>query len=117
MHLFVPLFYSSPSKYLWEDDEGVRHTIHQGEGGEQGDALMPLLFCVGQHAAHEAIQRGLNPDEKLFAFLDDLHLVSKPERVGVLHNLAQREFGFTEGKPTFGTKQDKSQRHVTGCRE
>ena len=41
---FVRLFYSSPSKYLWEDDEGVRHTIHQGEGGEQGDTLMPLLF-------------------------------------------------------------------------
>ena len=67
----------------------------------------------------EAIQRGLNPDEELFAFLDDLHLVSKPERVEVLHNLEQRdcghiaEFGFTEGKPTFGTKQDKSQRHVT----
>ena len=41
---FVRLFYSSPSKSLWEDDEGVRHTIHQGEGGEQGDTLMPLLF-------------------------------------------------------------------------
>ena len=52
---------------------------------------MPLLFCVGQHAALEAIQRGLNPDEKLFAFLDDLYLVSNLERVGVLHNLAQRE--------------------------
>ena len=88
---FVRLFYSSPSKSLWEDDEGVRHTIHQGEGGEQGDALMPLLFCVGQQAALEAMQRGLNPDEKLPAFLDDLYLVSNPERVGVLHNLAQRE--------------------------
>ena len=27
------------------DDEGVTHTIHQGQGGKQGDALMPLLFC------------------------------------------------------------------------
>ena len=80
---FVQMFYSSPSKYLWEDDEGVRHTIHQGEEGEQGDASMPLPFCVGQHAALEAMQRGLNPDEKLLAFLDDLYPVSKPERVGV----------------------------------
>ena len=37
------------------------------------------------------MQRGLNPDEKLFAFLDDLCLVSKLEKVGVLHNLAHRE--------------------------
>ena len=91
VHQGEGLFYSTPSKYLWEDDEGVRHTIHQGEGGEQGDALMPLLFCVGQHAAFEAMQRGLNPDEKLLAFLDDLYLVSLPERVGAMHNLAQHE--------------------------
>ena len=41
------------------------HTIHQG-GGEQGDTMMPFLFCLGQHAALEAIQRELNPNEKLF---------------------------------------------------
>ena len=40
---FVRLFYSEPSAYLWEDAEGVVHTIHQGEGGEQGD---PLIFSV-----------------------------------------------------------------------
>ena len=38
-----------PSEYLWEDDSGVTHSIPQGEGGEQGDAMMPLLFCLGQH--------------------------------------------------------------------
>ena len=48
---FVRLFYSEPSAYIWEDEDGEVHTIHQGEGGEQGDALMPLLFSVGQHAA------------------------------------------------------------------
>ena len=26
-----------------DDDEGETHEIKQGEGGEQGDALMPLL--------------------------------------------------------------------------
>ena len=30
---------------LWEDDGGEVHTIPQGEGGEQGNPLMPLLFC------------------------------------------------------------------------
>ena len=34
------------------------HTIPQGEGGEQGDPLMPLLFCLGQHPA---LSRSVNP--------------------------------------------------------
>ena len=67
-------------QHTWEEDDGTVHTI---EGGEQGDALMPLLFCLGQHAALEAIQREMKPNEKLFAFLDDLCLVSKPDRVSV----------------------------------
>ena len=37
------------STYSWDDDSGTVHTINQGEGGEQGDPLMPLLFAVGQH--------------------------------------------------------------------
>ena len=44
---------------------------HQGEGGEQGDALMPLLFAVGQHQALEAAHRQLQNNESIFAFLDD----------------------------------------------
>ena len=61
---FVHLFYSAPSSYLWEDDGGVVHSIQQGEGGEQGDALMPLLFCVGQHSALEAVQASLLPSRR-----------------------------------------------------
>ena len=34
---FVQLFDASPSKYVWEDNAGVTHTITQGEEGEQGD--------------------------------------------------------------------------------
>ena len=88
---FVRLFYSEPSAYIWEDEDGETHTIHQGEGGEQGDALMPILFSVGQHAALEATQRRLRRDERLFAFLDDIYLVSKPERVGEVHSVLERE--------------------------
>ena len=40
----VRLFYGQPSRYLWEDSVGVVHHVDQGEGGEQGDAMMPLLF-------------------------------------------------------------------------
>ena len=48
---FVLQFYSEPSQYFWTDDCGDTHVIHQGEGSEQGDALMPMLFALGQHGA------------------------------------------------------------------
>ena len=48
---FVRKFYGTPSQDLWEDDDGSVDIIHQGEGGEQGDPLMPMLFALGQHQA------------------------------------------------------------------
>ena len=42
---FVRMFHGSPSSNSWEDS-CVPHTIRQGEGGEQGNALMPLLFAL-----------------------------------------------------------------------
>ena len=39
------LFYGRPSEYLWEDASGEVHKIPQGEGR---DAMMPLLFSLGQ---------------------------------------------------------------------
>ena len=32
--------------HLWEDDQGETHEIMQGEGGEQGDPLMPMLHAL-----------------------------------------------------------------------
>ena len=43
---FIRQFYSNPSKFFWEDEVGNVHHIHQGEGGEQGDPLMLLLFSL-----------------------------------------------------------------------
>ena len=54
---YVRCFYGSPSTYLWEDDMGTTQYIPQGEGGEQGDPLMPLLFALGQHRVLEAHPR------------------------------------------------------------
>ena len=45
---FVRCFCGSPSTYMWEDEVGVSQDIPQGEGGEQGDPLMPMLFALGQ---------------------------------------------------------------------
>ena len=73
---FVRMFYGSPSEYLWEDDSGVTHSIPQGEGGEQGDAMMPLLFCLGQHEALQLAHSGLRDGEFLFAFLDDIYIAT-----------------------------------------
>ena len=53
---FIRMFCGALSEHLWEDFSGIVRTIPQGEGGEQGDPLMPLLFAVGQHEALEAIR-------------------------------------------------------------
>ena len=52
---------------------------------------MPLLSSLGQHAALEAMQGRLHPGEKLFANLDDVWLVSQPERVGEVHTVPEHE--------------------------
>ena len=75
---FVRLFYSDPSVFLWEDDVGAVHHIVQGDGGEQGDPLMPLLFCLGQHAALVVVAERLEVGERLFAFLDDFVCYLQP---------------------------------------
>ena len=59
MILFVRLFYGSPSTCLWEDDSGKVHHVQQGEEGEQGDPLMPLLISLGMHRSASASQFGI----------------------------------------------------------
>ena len=76
----------------------------QGEGGEQGDALVPLLFCVGQHSALQEVQHSLRPSEHLFAFLDDLYVVSKPDRVGEIYRTMQESLWAHAGIRIHGGK-------------
>ena len=59
--MFVRMFYGSPSTCVWEDAEGVEHSMLQGEGGKQGDPLM--LYSLGQHGALEATQEELAEGE------------------------------------------------------
>ena len=51
---------------------------------------MPLLFSLGQHRALTAIQDLLMEGERLFAFLDDMYVICKPERVADVHNILER---------------------------
>ena len=78
-----------PSEYLWEDASGEVHKIPQGEEGEQGDAMMPLLFSLRQQGALNAVQRLLQPTERFFFCLDDIYFVCRPERVGDLYAALQ----------------------------
>ena len=73
-HCFTAPLQVIYGKILWED------TILQGEGGKQGDAMMPLLFSLGQHSALAAVQAQMGDGEVLLAFHDDIYTVTMPER-------------------------------------
>ena len=79
-------FYASPSTYTWYDEEGAAHNVHQGEGGEQGDPLMPAFYALAQHPALHDLHTQLQDGEAVFAFLDDVYVVAPPERVRVLYD-------------------------------
>ena len=78
---FVRQFCGTPSTYLWQDDDGTVHDLQQGEGGEQGDALVPALFALGQYNAFVTLQLRLSPYKRLFAFLDDIYVVQPRPRL------------------------------------
>ena len=69
--------FERPSTHLWEDELGDQE-IPQGESGEQGDPLMPLLFSLGPQPALEAVRSRLRGIEKVFAFLDVVAVVCSP---------------------------------------
>ena len=75
--------------HICESDDGTVHQIEQGEGGERGDPLMPLLFAMGQHASLCAIDEELAEGERLMAFLDDVYISTNPE--GLQHAYARVE--------------------------
>ena len=76
---YAALFYGSPSTYVFYDAEGHAHDVQQGEGGEQGDPLMPSLFALGQHQALLETRARLHPSNALYAFLDDIYVTGPPE--------------------------------------
>ena len=48
---------------------------------------MPLLFSLAIHNALAEVRLHLQEGELLFAFLDDVYVVSKPDRTRVLYDL------------------------------
>ena len=89
---FVRTFYGQPSVFFWEDETGEVHHIQQGEGGEQGDPLMPLLFCLAQHPALVAANERFEAGEHLFAYLDVLYTSCEdPDRISEAHSALGEE--------------------------
>ena len=69
----------------------VTQSIPQGEGGEQGDPLMPMLFALGQHGALEATQARLGAGDYVFAYLDDIYTATGPARLDGAHVAVEEE--------------------------
>ena len=87
---FARVFYGTPPEYYWwENDCGQIHSISHGEGGEQGDAMMPFFFTLGQHSALESTNRSLKEREFMCAFLDDIYFITAPARVGAVYAALQ----------------------------
>ena len=86
---FARLFCGQRSEYMWEDDLGETHTISQGEGGEQGDAMMPLLFSFDQHRALEG--PSLDTRRTPSCVLDDTFFVSPPHRAGPIYDQCRHQ--------------------------
>ena len=76
---FVRMWYAQQSQFVWNDDAGVTHRILQGDGGEQGDALMPALFSIALHQTLLRMQALMPDNVALSAYLDDIYIVCLPE--------------------------------------
>ena len=104
---FVAMFYGHTSEYYWTDEDSEVWPIEQGDGGEQGDPLMPALFALGLHSALVSSDdklKELNMESGpidwdgngsftplLFAFLDDLYLVT-------VRDIARQAFDIVTGE-------------------
>ena len=84
---FVRATCGQPTEYEWEDETGLRHTVRQAEGGDQGYPLMPLLFSLAIHDSLVEANREMDRSEYLLAFLDDVHAVFSPHRTRPLYKI------------------------------
>ena len=78
----VGMLCGQESRFLWTDAEGCSHTIVQGEGGEQGDPLMPALFALAQHDALVAAKADLRKGAGLLGRPVRDHHGGPPARTG-----------------------------------
>ena len=100
---YARTFYGRTSRYVWYDDDGVSHEIRQGEGVEQGDALSPAFFSLALHQALVEANAQLQPGEALIAYLDDVYILTRPERARAAFDTVTRVIEATAGiRPNLG---------------
>ena len=93
----VRMWYGTRSTFVWTDESGESHLVEQAEGGEQGDPLMPALFCLAVRPALQAAQGMLQSGEGVFAYLDDVYLLTRPERARDALDTVSRNLGESCG--------------------
>ena len=93
----VRMWYGTRSTFVWTDENGESHLVEQAEGGEQGDPLMPALFCLAVRPALQAAQGMLQSGEGVFAYLDDVYLLTRPERARDALDTVSRNLGESCG--------------------
>ena len=91
---FVRSVYARPTTHVWEDGTGVRHQIHQAEGSEQGDPLIPLLFSLGIH-------------DSLCSMDERLRSVEDAWRLQHLGRAQEQGSSSTRAKLECGTAQER----------
>lgn len=84
----VRMWYGTASQGTWSDEGGVCYVVQQGEGGEQGDALMPALFFLAPRPALRSIQSRLRKRAVAVAYFGDIHFLTSPGRVREAHDIA-----------------------------
>ena len=72
-------------------------TLHLVGRFRQGDPLMPLLFGLGIHDALSEAKSTMGEEEHLLAFLDDVFIVSEPDRTRSGYNTLGDEFSTRTG--------------------
>lgn len=84
-------------------EEGGDFVVTQGEGGEQGNALMPALFSLGLNLAMRDARSELDEDEAAFAFLDDVYLPVKRQNARAAYDrFTTAIFDFTRVRTNLG---------------
>ena len=84
LHAFAPFvrqWYDTVSGFHWTDDNGQAHTTLQADGGEQGNALMPALFCLALPPAMVQISEAWPEGASAAPYLDDIYIFCEREDV------------------------------------
>ena len=94
---------------------GSRGGGREGAAATNCDPLMPLLFCLAVHDAFAQVQEHLQEGEVIFAFHDDVHVLSAPERSRDIYDLLVRSCTTWQGFVCMLEKHERGTEWGYGC--